>query len=131
MTATLFSLANASMFGCACGHVGLEGLPGSLAAAGLAWFCALRQGGKRLLLRAGFAAAAVVTGLVFCKNMVDVLWFGHEPVFARIDEALIVGSSRVLIGSAAVALAFAVMTLPRRMKEEKAKEMKGSQEPIS
>ena len=76
--AFLLSMATATCLSCACGHLGVIALPTSSLAAGVAGYAV-----ARLPIAKGsqiFALVCVVfAGLIFAKNVCDVLWFGHEP----------------------------------------------------
>jgi hypothetical protein len=68
------------MFMCACGHLGAAALPVTAASASLAcvgW----SMSGARPPWRAVQMAAAVFALLQLLKNLGDVLWFGHNPLW--------------------------------------------------
>ena len=76
--AFLLSMATSTCLSCACGHLGVIALPTSSLAVGAAGYAVARlpiAKGSRI-----FAWVCVVfAGLIFAKNVCDVLWFGHEP----------------------------------------------------
>lgn len=72
---TLTSLGASLM--CICGHMSWENLLALVPAAGYGWWWALRG---TFALRALAVAPAIVA---LAANLSDVLWSGHEPLFAE------------------------------------------------
>jgi hypothetical protein len=67
-------------FVCTCGHLDASVLPVTLPAALLAWR-ALVLANKRGSLLAPAILIAVVAGVVLGKNVADVVWLGHDPLW--------------------------------------------------
>lgn len=67
--------------GCMCGHLGYEALPVTAGAALLAWYPFVRFE-RHTLDQRSFAVFTTCYGtFVLLRNVADILWFGHNPVF--------------------------------------------------
>jgi len=68
------------MLPCACGHLNFVALPVTIAAAFFGWwgFCRKTQS---LLWRLISLAIVIFVTLVLAKNLGDILWYGHNPLF--------------------------------------------------
>ena len=80
IVAFIMSLLVAPGFMCLCGHLRREALPVTVAAAGFAfygWLSTRATYPWRLI----HIAAVVISVLMLGKNVGDVLWYGHNPVF--------------------------------------------------
>lgn len=69
---------------CACGHMEATGLALSSPMAIIAWLAFIFGGKTHLVWSFVRMIAAVLTTVVLVKNVADVLWFGHGPVFDKI-----------------------------------------------
>ena len=68
-------------FLCICGHLDAAALGVSATLAGLAWFGYLTSSLNDLFSRGVRAVAVVLVTMALLKNLTDVLWLGHCPVF--------------------------------------------------
>ena len=64
-------------FMCRCGYHGWEALPTSTIGAGIAWYAFVRHRKRRKL---HVILAVVIPSGVLVKNVLDILWFGHEAL---------------------------------------------------
>jgi len=81
LVALLAAAFVASSFSCTCGHLGRFALPFSSLVLALAWWPFLFARDSRVVTR-GLALIAVVSAtMLLLKNVADVLWLGHQPVF--------------------------------------------------
>ena len=65
-------------FMCICGHLGQDALVATVPTAAVAWW-----GFARRLSRIGRLLAAgvvIIASMALAKNLLDVLWFGHDPL---------------------------------------------------
>lgn len=65
---------------CACGHLSTIALPVTIAAAVFGWwgFC---RNTRFILWRLLALGNAIFVTLILAKNLGDVLWYGHNPIF--------------------------------------------------
>ena len=77
----ILSVVTLLVFPCICGHLHTEALPTSGLGVVLAWYPFIRYERARILDRCVAVFFVLFTSLVFLKNVADVLWFGHEPLF--------------------------------------------------
>jgi hypothetical protein len=68
-------------FTCMCGHIAAPALLLTGLAAVLAWFVFIRDPSTASGNRGLAIIAVVIASLILVKNLADVLWFGHDPVF--------------------------------------------------
>ena len=76
----VMTLAGATVFPCACGHLNVWAFMMTGPAVILAWLGFLRRRSPSWPWRVVSMAAVIMASLVFMKNVADVLWFGHEPL---------------------------------------------------
>lgn len=67
------------LFMCMCGHLNTMVLGLTVPATILGWWGA--SGRVPLMWRLLGIGAAVVATMLLGKNLLDVLWFGHDPIF--------------------------------------------------
>jgi hypothetical protein len=66
-------------FMCVCGHLGVEALVSTIPMAALAtWGCSVRTTAP---LRVVAFVVCVVAYGVLTKNLIDISWYGHDPIF--------------------------------------------------
>jgi hypothetical protein len=51
---------------------------------GMAWVALIGGGETHVVWRIVRIIAAALTAFVLAKNIADVLWFGHDPIFSEI-----------------------------------------------
>ncbi len=81
LVALLAAAFVASSFSCACGHLGSYALPFSSLVLALAWWPFLFARESRIVARGLAVIAVVAATMLSLKNVADVLWLGHQPVF--------------------------------------------------
>jgi hypothetical protein len=81
VAALVASLVALALAPCGCGHLARAGLLITVPATALGWRALLVARESRFAPRAVMVMAAVVATLVLLKNVGDVLWFGHAPVY--------------------------------------------------
>jgi dTDP-4-amino-4,6-dideoxygalactose transaminase len=64
-----------------CGHMGTVALPTNALSVVLAWYPFIRYERTSSEERGATVFVVVVVTFSFIKNVADVLWFGHDPVF--------------------------------------------------
>ena len=69
------------MFMCGCGHLGRIALPVTLLSSSLAWYSFVSGKAVNGLPRIVVLIAVIAATLLLFKNVTDILWFGHSPVF--------------------------------------------------
>jgi hypothetical protein len=67
-----------SMFTCTCGHLAQMALIGTVTTAVFAWWGFVRE--LPLLGRIFASVATVLASYLLVKNVLDILWFGHNPL---------------------------------------------------
>ena len=77
------SLIIAPSFMCICGYLSAVALPITVFATVLAWVPAAQSIRHSLRPRLVILAIAVIATVVLVKNVADVLWLGHHPLFGR------------------------------------------------
>lgn len=78
--AILIGVGSYLLLSCACGHMERLSLIGSLPAFALAWVAFLMRKDSRPATRIVVALACLVTTIVLMKNLMDVLWLGHDAL---------------------------------------------------
>ena len=68
---------------CTCFYFNGFGLLGAVPGALLAWVGLVINQSLRFHARFGFGLVAIATTFLLLKVAVDVLWTGHEPLFAQ------------------------------------------------
>jgi hypothetical protein len=68
---------------CICFRFDSVGLIGAIPAALFAWMGLIKNRSLRFPARCGFGLVAIVATFLLLKVTVDVLWTGHEPLFAQ------------------------------------------------
>jgi hypothetical protein len=71
------------MMPCLCGHHGGHALLGAVPGALLAWVGLVKNQSTHIITRCGLGVATVATTFLLLKVMMDILWTGHEPLFAQ------------------------------------------------
>jgi hypothetical protein len=82
VAAFIIGIANQMLMPCVCGHLGWLALPGSLISTGLAWIAFTRTRQMDWPWRAVVYAAVGLLTIGLLKNVADIGWFGHSPLFA-------------------------------------------------
>lgn len=77
------SLFTWQMMSCMCGHLDAASFIGILPGVLLAWGAQVRSQSPGFWPRIGFGSCTVVTTFLLLKVTMDVLWAGHEPLFAQ------------------------------------------------
>jgi hypothetical protein len=68
-------------FTCMCGHIAAPALLLTGPAAVLAWFVIVVDRRTEGVRRGVEGAVVIMVSVILVKNLADVLWFGHDPVF--------------------------------------------------
>lgn len=66
---------------CACGHLDRSNLLVTGGLAGMAWLPFLIPVRHGLVARIIIIASLILPTLVLGRNLLDILWFGHDPIF--------------------------------------------------
>jgi hypothetical protein len=66
-------------FMCTCGHLGRDALLATVAILVLSWWGFLRR--LSVIGRVLAIAVAALVSVAFVKNLLDIGWFGHDPLF--------------------------------------------------
>jgi len=69
------------MTSCACGYMSIISLPCNLLGAGGTWFAFLMGKDRLLTGRIVIDLTLVVATLMLLRNIGDILWWGHSPLF--------------------------------------------------
>lgn len=77
----LLCSAVAVVFTCMCGYIQPQALPLSVAGAALTWYPFLRYNRTNAFISLAVLLVVLISTLVLAKNLADVLWFGHQPLF--------------------------------------------------
>lgn len=102
LVASVIGIVNFSIFACMCGHVEWPGLPGNLIAVSLAWWAALaRKNDCPRAARFALLGCVIATTYMLLKNLADIGWNGHSPVFRSVDMRAVssLGEAALVIGS--------------------------------
>lgn len=76
------SLMTWQLMCCMCGHFDAYAFFGALPGALLAWGAQVRSQARGFWPRIGFGFCTVVTSFLLLKVTMDVLWTGHDSLFA-------------------------------------------------
>lgn len=66
---------------CACGHTSWVSIPANLAGAVMLGWIFLKGKDNRVVTRSLVMSGILVSTLALAKNVVDILWLGHAPLF--------------------------------------------------
>lgn len=99
---------NSGLFACTCGHLDRLALPGNGIAALLAWVGLLCTGNRQIAVRLCLDLLTALTTVVLVKNLMDMSWFGHNPVWRAPSPSLQLSIARALVWTALPVLTVAV-----------------------
>lgn len=84
VVAAIVGFYGSLVFTCACGHIHAWGLTVTGTVAAVAWWAFMFGGSTHPVWRLIRVGIVVLSTVLVTKNLSDVLWFGHDPVFSEI-----------------------------------------------
>ncbi len=79
----LLTILNSGVTVCACGHLDMISVPGNVIGFALTTAPFIKAKQQSLARRLVIDACFIATTLWMIKNIVDILWMGHNPILIK------------------------------------------------